>query len=65
MMVHIITRLGVKDEDLNPFFEGMTISEAIPKKRLFVIDLEIHEGITCVEGHTVSGKYFIYLHRTT
>lgn len=49
------------DEELNPFLEGMTISEAISKKRLFIIDLEILEGITCVEGHIVSRKYFIKL----
>lgn len=52
--IDIINRLGVTDEELKPFLEGMTISEAISKKRLFIIDLEILEGITCVEGHVVS-----------
>lgn len=50
----ILNRLGVTDEELKPFLEGMTISEAISKKRLFIIDLETLEGITCVEGHVVS-----------
>lgn len=52
--IDIINRLGVTDEELKPFLEGMTISEAISKKRLFIIDLETLEGITCVEGHVVS-----------
>lgn len=57
----IINRLGVTDEELKPFLEGMTISEAISKKRLFIIDLEILEGITCVEGHVVSRNELLKL----
>nr|XP_011425972.2 allene oxide synthase-lipoxygenase protein isoform X1 [Crassostrea gigas]XP_019922364.2 allene oxide synthase-lipoxygenase protein isoform X1 [Crassostrea gigas] len=51
LCTEIPDKLGVTDEELKPFLEGMTISEAISKKRLFIIDLEILEGITCVEGH--------------
>lgn len=54
MKIHVIVRFEVTDELLKPFLEGMTILEAISKKRLFIIDLEILEGITCVEGYVVS-----------
>lgn len=59
--IDIINRLGVTDEELKPFLEGMTISEAISKKRLFIIDLETLEGITCVEGHVVSQNELLKL----
>lgn len=61
LYIDIINRLGVTDEELKPFLEGMTISEAISKKRLFIIDLEILEGITCVEGHVVSRNELLKL----
>lgn len=60
--IDIINRLGVTDEELKPFLEGMTISEAISKKRLFIIDLEVLEGITCVEGHVVSQNELLKLY---
>ncbi|CAG0890566.1 unnamed protein product [Cyprideis torosa] len=36
---------AVTDDLLAPHLEGLTISEAIEKKRLFIIDLEILQGI--------------------
>lgn len=42
------------DEELKLFLEGMIIFEVILKKCLFIIDLEILEGIICVEGYVVS-----------
>lgn len=42
------------DEELKLLLEGMIIFEVILKKCLFIIDLEIFEGIICVEGYVVS-----------
>ena len=39
---------------VKPFLEGLTLSEAIDKRRLFIIDLEILEGINSLEGYIVS-----------
>lgn len=53
----MLTRFGVTDENLKPFLEGITISQAISKKRLFIVDFEILDGITCFEEYIVS-KHF-------
>lgn len=39
---------------MKPFLEGLTISQAITDKRLFIIDLDILEGLSLVEGYIVS-----------
>lgn len=50
----MLTRFGVTDENLKPFLEGLTVSLAISKKRLFIVDFEILAGITCLEEYIVS-----------
>uniref|UniRef100_A0A8W8HN90 Allene oxide synthase-lipoxygenase protein n=1 Tax=Magallana gigas TaxID=29159 RepID=A0A8W8HN90_MAGGI len=47
----IPTKFGVTEDDLASFLEGLTISEAISKKRLFLIDLEILDGVTCFKEY--------------
>lgn len=41
------------EDDLASFLEGLTISEAISEKRLFLIDLEILDGVTCFKEYVV------------
>lgn len=47
------TRFGVTEDSIKECLEGLTMSAAICKKRLFIVDLEILDGITCVEGYIV------------
>lgn len=51
------TRFGVTEESIKECLEGLTLSEAMSKKRLFIVDLEILDGITCVEGYIVRINY--------
>jgi hypothetical protein len=41
------TRLDVKASDLEPFLEGLTLSDALGKNKIFIIDLEILKGVPC------------------
>lgn len=41
------------EDDLASFLKGLTISEAISEKRLFLIDLEILDGVTCFKEYVV------------
>lgn len=45
LVTAIPDKLPVTNELLKPFLEGLTIEEAISKKRLFICDLEILEGL--------------------
>lgn len=49
----IFIRFGVTEDDIAPFLEGLTVSEAISEKRLFLIDLEILDGVTCFKEYVV------------
>ncbi|XP_056021366.1 polyunsaturated fatty acid 5-lipoxygenase-like [Ostrea edulis] len=44
-------KFGVTEEMIKPFLEGLTLSQAINDKRLFIIDLNILEGISVVDGY--------------
>ncbi|XP_060566731.1 allene oxide synthase-lipoxygenase protein-like, partial [Ruditapes philippinarum] len=43
-------KLAVNNQMLKPFLEGMTLPQTIQKKRLFIIDYEILDGIPTNEG---------------
>ena len=48
--------LGVDDDLLSPFLEGLSLEQAIERKKLFMVDLGIVEGIPPAEGTQV-GPY--------
>lgn len=50
----VICRFGVTPEMVKPFLEDFTLEEAIEKKRIFIIDLAILEGISTRENLQVS-----------
>ena len=39
---------------LGPFLEGLTLEQALERKKLFIVDLELLDGIEAVEGTQVS-----------
>lgn len=47
-------RFGVTPEMVEPFLEDLTLEEALEKKRIFIVDLKILEGISTREGLQVS-----------
>ncbi|XP_061183313.1 polyunsaturated fatty acid 5-lipoxygenase-like [Saccostrea echinata] len=47
---HLPDKFGVTEEMIKPFLEGLTISQAIRDKRLFITDLEVMNGISLKEG---------------
>lgn len=51
LCTEIPSKFGVTEECIKECLEGLTLSEAMSKKRLFIVDLEILDGITCVEGY--------------
>jgi hypothetical protein len=40
-------RLGVEESDLKPFLEEMTLEEALNNNKIFIVDLEVLNGIPC------------------
>ncbi|XP_062589056.1 polyunsaturated fatty acid 5-lipoxygenase-like [Saccostrea cucullata] len=51
LCTHIPDKFGVTEEMIKPFLDGLTLSQAISDKRLFIIDLEILDGISLVDGY--------------
>ena len=51
--VHVC-RFGVTEEMIKPFLEGLTLSQVIVNRRLFIVDLEILDGIHTADGFIVS-----------
>ena len=43
-----------------PMLDGMTIDEAIAKKQLYIVDLEILHGISCKGENKASSYYVIW-----
>lgn len=51
LCTEIPSKFGLAETSIKQCLEGLTMSEAISKRRLFIVDLEILDGITCVEGY--------------
>ena len=47
-------RLAVNDEMLRPFLEGQSLDQTLASKKLFIVDLELLDGVEAVEGTEVS-----------
>ncbi|XP_043214572.1 allene oxide synthase-lipoxygenase protein-like isoform X1 [Amphibalanus amphitrite] len=43
-------KLGVDDAMLQPFLEGLSLEQALTSKKLFIVDLELLDGVGAVEG---------------
>ena len=53
-------RMGVTDVMLQPFLEGWPLHQVIEAKRLFMVDLEILQGLPCKsEEYVVNNDTFI------
>lgn len=61
IILSLTPRFPVTDELLKPFLEGSTIQDLINKKRLFICDLALLDGVAKREGFVVSSVYFIFL----
>ncbi|XP_061182686.1 polyunsaturated fatty acid 5-lipoxygenase-like [Saccostrea echinata] len=63
LCTHLPDKFGVTEEMVKPFLGGLTISQAIRDKRLFLTDLETLNGISCKKGHHCSvapiGLFFV------
>ncbi|XP_062567276.1 polyunsaturated fatty acid 5-lipoxygenase-like, partial [Saccostrea cucullata] len=51
LCTHIPDKFGVTEEMIKPFLDGLTLSQAITDKRLFITDLEILDGISLVDDY--------------
>jgi hypothetical protein len=40
-------RLGVDEFDLTPFLENKTLEKALSDNKIFIVDLEVLNGIPC------------------
>ncbi|KAK0064895.1 allene oxide synthase-lipoxygenase protein [Biomphalaria pfeifferi] len=50
----------VSDELVGPFLEGLTLKEAIDRKRLFMCDLKVLEGITVKENFVLCAPIALF-----
>ena len=51
-------RIAVTAEMVEPFLDGMTLDEALEKRRIFVVDLEVLDKLECNMQRVVCLKYF-------
>ncbi|XP_022087867.1 arachidonate 5-lipoxygenase-like isoform X2 [Acanthaster planci] len=62
LFTEVPEKFGVTDEMVGPFLEGMTIQEAIAKKKLYYIDYEILQNLPVKQGTPVVspiGLFFV------
>ncbi|XP_078313312.1 allene oxide synthase-lipoxygenase protein-like [Crassostrea virginica] len=50
LCTEIPEKFGVTEEMIKPFLEGLTMSQVIVNRRLFIVDLEILDGIHTADG---------------
>lgn len=56
-LAYLSHRFGVTAEMVETFLEDLTLQEALIKKRIFIVDLAILEGISTKEGTVVSYEF--------
>ncbi|XP_054767861.2 allene oxide synthase-lipoxygenase protein-like [Lytechinus pictus] len=66
LCTQIPDKFPVTDAMLRPLLEGMTISEALSRKRLFILDYEILHDLPCTNGRKICAPmclFFVNKHR--
>lgn len=54
-----IFRLAVDNDLVSEFLEGLTLGEALEKKKIFLCDLEVLDGLECKDKRIVRITYSI------
>ncbi|XP_069130264.1 polyunsaturated fatty acid lipoxygenase ALOX15B-like isoform X1 [Argopecten irradians] len=62
LCTEIPEKLAVTEDMVKPFLEGMGLSAALAKKKLFYVDYAIMEGIPVKSGMTVSSPIALFYH---
>ncbi|XP_045181550.2 polyunsaturated fatty acid 5-lipoxygenase-like [Mercenaria mercenaria] len=63
LCTEIPEKLAVDDHMLKPFLENMSLSQALQKKRIFVIDYEILEHLHPQEGYVMTSPIALFYQR--
>eukprot|EP00057_Strongylocentrotus_purpuratus_P001677 XP_001200684.2 PREDICTED: allene oxide synthase-lipoxygenase protein [Strongylocentrotus purpuratus] len=63
-MIRLCTKIppnfAVDEKDVEPLLEGLTVSEAIKKKRLFIIDLKVLKDLPCTDGRKITAPIALF-----
>ncbi|XP_022247531.1 hydroperoxide isomerase ALOXE3-like [Limulus polyphemus] len=60
LCTEIPLKLGVESTAIEPFLEGMTLAEALAKKRIFIIDYWILKDIPCKDDQTLPAPIALF-----
>ncbi|XP_071482806.1 arachidonate 12-lipoxygenase, 12R-type-like, partial [Diadema antillarum] len=60
LCTEIPEKFPVTDDMLAPLLEGMTIAEALEKKRLFILDYEILKDLPCTDGRSICAPMCLF-----
>eukprot|EP00057_Strongylocentrotus_purpuratus_P032934 XP_789433.2 PREDICTED: arachidonate 5-lipoxygenase [Strongylocentrotus purpuratus] len=61
LCTEIPTKFPVTDAMLEPLLEGMTIADALSKKRLFILDYEILHDLPCTKGRKICAPMCLFV----
>ncbi|XP_043191583.1 polyunsaturated fatty acid lipoxygenase ALOX8-like [Amphibalanus amphitrite] len=53
-------KLGVDDAMLRPFLCGLTLNEALQRRRMFIVDLEILDGLQAIPGSEICAPVALF-----
>lgn len=63
-MIRLCTKIppnfAVDEKDVEPLLEGLTVSEAIKKKRLFIIDLKLLKDLPCADERKITAPIALF-----
>ncbi|XP_076345083.1 polyunsaturated fatty acid lipoxygenase ALOX15B-like isoform X2 [Tachypleus tridentatus] len=60
LCTEIPLKFGVQSTLIEPFLEGMTLAEALAKKRIFIIDYWILKDVPCKDGRTLPAPIALF-----